>query len=105
MKYHVAIKTERRTDPARQANVINTDIHTQDGLGEAGYPRVVVTPQPHQLHTIGERIDDLSNVQYASEWDESSSYITVIKGDSAAQKNFPLGWPMVSEADYTPPTD
>lgn len=52
---HIVIREERRKAPRALATVINNDLRTPDGLDKNGMPKFVVTPQPPQLHTLGNR--------------------------------------------------
>lgn len=85
---HAIIKTERRTGD--RANSIAIDASTRNTKGE------VVTPKT-QLHTMGERITDQTNIDYAAEWDGVSPYVTVLKGSIADIKMAYAGWPMIDE--------
>lgn len=72
---------------------------------------VAVPPDPYpqkplaqehagQLHSMGERITDESNILYAAEWDGKAPWITVLKGSIADLKLAYMGWPMVDQATY-----
>ena len=77
MTLHILIAAERRTDPSRMADVF------------AG-----------QLHTMGERIDNMANIVYSAEWDGRSPWITILKGNVSMLKRAYAGWPMVTQAEY-----
>ncbi|CAB4199377.1 hypothetical protein UFOVP1326_41 [uncultured Caudovirales phage] len=63
-------------------------------------PRELAIEVKAQLHTMGERIDDLANIVYAAEWDGIAPYVTVLKGDISSIKMAYAGWPMVDEATW-----
>ena len=106
MNYHVMIAAERRTStkdkPRTLATVINADTSVQTGTNPDGTPIVSVTPHPPQLHTMGERIDNIADAQilYAASWDLRSPWITVLKGDISVLKFAFGGWPMVDQATW-----
>ena len=104
MNYHVMIAAERRTStkdkPRTLATVINADTETQTGTNPDGTPIISVTQHPSQLHTMGERITDMSNILYAAEWDGKTPWITVLKGSIADLKMAYAGWPMVDQATW-----
>ena len=100
MTLHIIIKQERRSPPRQLAQEVNADTVTPTGkLDKNGIPIVTVTPQPPQLHTMGERIDDMSNIAYAAEWDGISPYLEVAVGDIADLKRAYMGWPMVTKEE------
>ena len=63
-------------------------------------PRELAINVRDQLHSMGERIDDESNIVYAAEWDGKAPYVTVLKGDIADLKMAYAGWPMVDQVTY-----
>jgi len=85
---HVIIETERREAPRQLAQEMVT--HTRDAQGQ-------ITSTKTQLHDMGERIDDQSNILYAAEWDGVSPYVTVLKGSVADINLAFAGWPMIDE--------
>jgi len=100
--YQVVIAEERRLD-SRLASPINNDLRVDTGRKDAnGFPIYNVTPRPAQLHSLGERIDNLAqdNILYAAAWEPNAPFITPMKGDIADLKMFYLGWPMVSEKEW-----
>jgi hypothetical protein len=97
---HVVIKQERRKAPRQLALPINADILKPTGAFVDGQPEFIVTQQPPQLHTIGDQIDDLSNIAYAAEWDGVSPWIKVLVGSIADIKMAYAGWPMVTKEEY-----
>ena len=92
---HAIIKAERRVstkeNPRQLALAIDTS--TRDSKG-----KVLVAKE--QLHTMGERIDDASNITYAAEWDGKAPYVVVTVGNLADIKMAYMGWPMVDEATW-----
>ena len=101
MTLHIIIKTERRSPPRQLADEVNADIVTPTGkLDKNGIPIVTMTPQPPQLHTQGERLDDMSNIAYAASWDGVSPYVEVFAGKVSDIKRGYLGWPMVTKAQW-----
>jgi len=97
---HTVIAVERRKAPRQLAIEMNNDLRVQTGTDKDGMPVFSVTPRPAQLHSMGERVDDMSNIVYAAEWDGSSPWITVHKGDIADLKMAYAGWPMVTKAQW-----
>jgi len=96
------IKEERRTPPREQAIVQNADIVVQTGTGKDGMPTYSVTKRPPQLHmSNATAVTDTDNLLYASEWDGRSPWITVLLGSIGDLKLSPMGWPMVTEAEWT----
>lgn len=89
---HTIIKVERRT--GSRANSIAIDASTRDAKG-----KVLVAKE--QLHAMGERIDDASNITYAAEWDMVSPYVVVTVGNIADIKMAYAGWPMVTKEQWT----
>lgn len=63
-------------------------------------PRELAIEVKAQLHAMGERIDDPTNIVYAAEWDGKASYVTVLKGDLASIKMAYAGWPMIDEETW-----
>jgi hypothetical protein len=106
---HTIIKEERRKAPRQLAIEINNDLHTQTGLDKDGMPVFSVTPRDPQLHTIGEKITDYSNILYAAEWNGTSPYINVLKNELPdGIKMAYAGWPMITREEYEelyPPAD
>lgn len=88
---HTIIKVERRTGD--RANSIAIDASARNAQGQ------IVTPKT-QLHTMGERVDDQTNIDYAAEWDGVSPYVTVLKGNIADIKMAFMGWPMIDEETW-----
>ena len=88
---HIIIQTERRAAPRQLAQEMKT--YTRDAKG-------AITSTKTQLHTMGERIDDMANISYAAEWDGVKPYVTVTKGSIASIKMAYAGWPMVDEATW-----
>ena len=88
---HTIIKVERRT--GSRANSIAIDASTRDSKG-----KVLVARE--QLHTMGERVDDASNITYAAGWDGKAPYVVVTVGNIADIKMAYMGWPMVDEATW-----
>jgi hypothetical protein len=76
---HIIIKTERRTDPARQA-------HEHKG----------------QLHTLGKHPEDHSDPQFVmiAEWDGLAETVTCYKGDYSAVTMRYSGWPELDKETY-----
>ena len=67
------------------------------------FPMKQIATSVHgQLHSMGERIDDLvnGNILYASEWDGISPWLEVLKGSIADLKMAYAGWPMVDRATW-----
>jgi hypothetical protein len=85
---HVIIQTERRKAPRELAQEMVT--HTRNAQGQ-------ITSTKTQLHTMGERITDPTNVVYAAEWDGKAPYVTVLKGSVADINMAYAGWPMIDE--------
>ena len=83
---HILIKTERRNAP-----------------------RELALEYQGQLHIIGEKITDYTNILYAAEWDGISSYINVLKNELPdGIKMAYAGWPMITREEYEelyPPAD
>ena len=95
---HVIIKTERRKD--RLALPMNADIRTPNGKTVNGMPQFDVTLQPPQLHTMGAVINDMSNIEYAAEWDGVSPWVNVLVGNIASLNMRFLGWPDLTKEDW-----
>jgi phage major head subunit gpT-like protein len=77
MTYHVVIKQERRQAPRQLA----VSVH-------------------NQLHTLGEVVNDMSNIDYAAEWDGKSPYLINEIGDRKTLKMRYLGWPEITKEEY-----
>ena len=88
---HTIIQTERRQAPRQLAQEMKTSTRNDKG---------VITSTTTQLHTMGERIDDMTNIVYAAEWDGKAPYVTVLKGSLASINMAYAGWPMVDEATW-----
>lgn len=97
---HCIINVERRKAPRQLAIEINNDLRTQTGTDAKGMPVYNVTPRPPQLHSMGERIDDESNIAYAAEWDGKAPYVTVLKGSISDIKHAFMGWPMLTREEW-----
>jgi uncharacterized protein YigE (DUF2233 family) len=97
---HTVIAVERRKAPRQLAIEINNDLRTQTGMDKNGMPVFSVTQRPAQLHSMGEVVNDFSNILYAAEWDGSSPWITAHKGDIADLKMAYAGWPMVTKEQW-----
>ena len=89
---HIIIQTERRAAPRELA--IRIDPTMRNARGD------VVSTSPAQLHTMGARIDDPTNIVYAAEWDGQAPYVKVFKGSLASINMAYAGWPMVDEATW-----
>lgn len=106
MNYHVIIAQERRIStpatPRQLAISINTDTVTQTGVDAKGMPVFTVTPRPAQLHSMGTSIKSIAdpNILYAAEWDGTSPYINVLKGNISDLKMAFAGWPMIDKATW-----
>lgn len=106
MHYHIIIAQERRIStpamPRQLAISINTDTATQTGVDAKGMPIFIVTPRPAQLHSMGDRIADVTvpNILYAAEWDGISPYINVLKGNISDPKMAYAGWPLIDKATW-----
>lgn len=97
---HTIIATERRKAPRELALPMNADIRVQTGTDANGFPIFDVTPQPPQLHSLGTKITDESNILYAAEWDGKSPWVVVHIGEIADLKMAYSGWPMEEQAEY-----
>ena len=75
-------------------------IHTIIKTERRSAPRELALSIASQLHTMGERIDDMANIIYAAEWDGKAPYVTVLKGNLADINMAYAGWPMVDEATW-----
>ena len=75
-------------------------IHTIIQTERRAAPRELAINVQSQLHTMGERIDDMTNIVYAAEWDGKAPYVTVLKGSLASINMAYAGWPMVDEATW-----
>ena len=66
-------------------------------------PRELALEHQDQLHTIGERITDYSNILYAAEWDGMSPWINILKNDLPdGIKLAYAGWPMITQDQWEP---
>lgn len=97
---HIIIKEERRNPPRQLAIPVNNDLRAQTGTDAKGLPVYSVTPRPPQLHDLGERIDDPTNILYAAEWDGKSPYVRVLMGNLADIKMAYMGWPNITKSDW-----
>ena len=100
MAYHIIIREERRKAPRQLALSMNADIRTPNGTDANGMPKFTITPMPPQLHTMGERIDDMSNIAYAAEWDGKAPYVEVLAGNIADIKMMYMGWPSITKDQW-----
>jgi hypothetical protein len=96
---HTIIAEERRKAPRQLAIQMNNDLRTQTGTDKDGMPVFSVAQRPAQLHSMGEKVSDWTNIVYAAEWDGSSPWITVHKGDIADLKMAYAGWPCVTSKE------
>jgi hypothetical protein len=100
---HIILAEDRRIsteEKARQPAIpISNDIRVQKGVDAKGAPIYEVTHRPAQLHSMGERVEDMGNenILYAAEWDGVSPWIVVHKGSIADLKMAYMGWPMVEK--------
>ena len=74
-------------------------IHTIIQTERRHAPRELAIEIKSQLHSMGERIDDESNILYAAEWDGKAPYVTVLKGDLSSIKMAYAGWPMIDKKE------
>ena len=106
MSFHVIIAEERRVstpeNPRPLAYPMSNDLVTQTGVDKDGFPILQVTKRPPQLHSMGERVDNLSdaNILYAAEWDGKAPYVNLLKGKIEDLRLAYSGWPMVDKAEW-----
>ncbi len=94
MTYHIIIKQERRTQPERMAIPISRTLPT-----EQPDTYLVSEPQLHHMGSLPENIDDPQFIMVA-EWDGTSRYVTMHKGDYAARNMEFSGWPSITKEQY-----
>lgn len=80
--------------------MIHTVIKVERRVSTKEAPRQLAIPIKGQLHDLGARIDDMSNIEYAAEWDQKAPWVTVITGSIADLKMAYSGWPMVAQAEW-----
>ena len=95
---HTIIAQERRKAPRQLATAINNDLVTKRTI--LGVEQTEISPRPLQLHSMGEKVTDWRNIIYAAEWDGSSPWITVLKGNLSDLKMAYAGWPMITREEY-----
>lgn len=88
---HTIIQTERRQAPRQLAQEMKTSTRDAEGA---------ITSTTTQLHSMGTRIDDPTNIIYAAEWDGKAPYVTVLKGNLADINLAYAGWPMIDEETW-----
>lgn len=104
MTFHIIIQQERRTEPERMAIPIGTSVPTGKTIeGPMGaMPEYVAGPV--QLHThsaanLPESIDDSQYIMVA-EWDGTSPYVIIHKGDYSQRTMGYAGWPGLTMEEY-----
>ena len=75
-------------------------IHTIIQTERRAAPRELAIKVQSQLHSMGARIDDPTNILYAAEWDGKAPYVTVTKGSIAGIKMAYAGWPMITKEQW-----
>lgn len=95
--YHIVIKQERRTDPARMAQPLNSLVGDPPAMDEQD-TRPVVT----QLHMCGTatEIKDMENIALAYSWEPGKPYVEVIVGDFSTRNMSFAGWPKITKAEW-----